>query len=99
MIQAVAVEADQVHSRAASTVTEPVPPEGPKLPVKPFTEIWHFCVVGPTREVDPELQAEKTAATASSPRDRPRSTGTRRLSLFRNPLSMTHFTPGDYLPG
>jgi hypothetical protein len=53
-IQVAPDEADQLHSRAASIVAVPLPPEGPKVPVKPVTEIWHFGVVGATRLVDEE---------------------------------------------
>ena len=42
LIHDACVEADQLHSRAASMVALPLPPDGPKAPVNPFTEIWHF---------------------------------------------------------
>jgi hypothetical protein len=71
VIQAAPDEADQVHSRAASIVALPLPPNGPNVPVKPVTEIWHLDVVGATTFVDEEPHAVARRAAARVKSGRP----------------------------
>ena len=69
VIQLASLVADQVHSRAAVTVTRPEPPDAPIAVVEFVTATVHFDADGPAMVVDEEPHA---AATQARPRRRRR---------------------------